>query len=267
MIHSKTTEPLSFCYAVKYATNQSCRYDYSDSPRPCHNFVFMLEGEGTIKTDNSVFGVKKGDILFIPKNSTYIAQWKATPNCVYHSVHFKFTPSNDRFYGKKITPQRFKVTDFESLYASVETIQSYQYSKNFDFYAYLSAFYQLCSLLFPLVRFNEQSEPKNSVAPAIAYLENNHTEPCTVEKLASLCFLSSSRFFYLFKKQTGLSPIAYKNMFSIQEAALALLLNERKSIEEIAYEYGFESPIYFRRLFKKLTGKTPSQYRKEESLL
>ena len=99
------------------------------------------------------------------------------------------------------------------------------------------------------------------------YLENNYDAHCTVEGLAGLCFLSPSRFFYHFKKETGLSPIAYKNQVCIRHATQTLLLEKHKSIEEVSEEYGFESAVYFRRLFKSVTGKTPTQYRNEETLL
>ena len=42
-----------------------------------------------------------------------------------------------------------------------------------------------------------------------------------------------------------------------------LLFDKNKSIEEISNEFGFDSPIYFRRVFKKLTGKTPTEYRND----
>jgi YesN/AraC family two-component response regulator len=70
----------------------------------------------------------------------------------------------------------------------------------------------------------------------------------------------------LYKQQTGYSPIAYKNRLAIQNASHALLL-ENNSVEAVSEEYGFESPIYFRRLFKKILGTTPTAYRKQAKLM
>ena len=121
--------------------------------------------------------------------------------------------------------------------------------------------------LLPFVEHTHEKPDDNPVAAAIEYLEYHYKEPCKVEDLAELCFLSPSRFFYRFKEQTGFSPIVYKNRLCIRHAAQALLLEKHKSIEEISEEYGFESAVYFRRLFKSVTGKTPTNYRREEALL
>ena len=65
----------------------------------------------------------------------------------------------------------------------------------------------------------------------------------------------------------GVSPIVYKNRLSIQSAAQELLYNKDESIANISKKYGFSSLVYFEQLFKKTTGKSPSQYRKENQLL
>ena len=217
--------------------------------------------------EGSTFEIKKGDILYIPKNSTYICHWKATSNCIFHSVHFNFTPAQDPF-NNKITPIQLLPSDnFATLYENIQTIQQHQYSPSTDAFLYLSAFYQLCGILLPQVKTIDNILPKSNITPALLYLENNYTKPCTVDYLANLCFLSTSRFFYLFKKQVGCSPIAYKNKLAIQKISQNLILDKNKNIETIAAEYGFASSIYFTRLFKKLMGKTPSEYRKNEQLI
>ena len=45
-----------------------------------------------------------------------------------------------------------------------------------------------------------------------------------------------------------------------------LLATTEKTVAEIAYEVGFSSPSYFRRVFRKYTGMTPSAYRKSGGL-
>ena len=267
MFNSQNIVETSFYSSVKYTSSKDYRSDYSTVPRPCHNFVFMLEGEGCILTEDSTFQIKKGDILYIPQNSTYIANWSAAPNCIFHSVHFKFSLTTDPFIGKKIPIQLLPCNQFEKLYESVKTIQQYQTSKTTDTFLASSAFYYLCGVLLLNIKINDIVLPESNITPAVVYLQQNYAKNCKIDNLASLCYLSQSRFFYLFKKQVGCSPITYKNTIAIQKAAQALLLHKDKSIEAIAFEYGFDSPIYFRRLFKRLIGKTPSQYRKEEQLI
>lgn len=267
MLNEKILENFAFCMAVKYQSNKDYCCDYLKIPRPCNNLAFVLEGEGSIMSDNVTINVKKGDVLFIPKNSTYISNWIAKPNCVFYSVHFNFLPALDPFDEKNVPVQVIPNDDFDKLVSAVKTLQANQRSKNLDSYLSLSAFYYLCGTLLPNAKTNEKPNHESNIAPALLYLENNSTKPCSIEQLASLCYLSPSRFFYLFKKKMGCTPITYKNKITIQKISQALFFYKDKSIESIAREYGFESTIYFTRLFKKLTGKTPSQFRKDKMLI
>ncbi|KAI9129273.1 GlxA family transcriptional regulator [Acaryochloris sp. CCMEE 5410] len=63
-----------------------------------------------------------------------------------------------------------------------------------------------------------------------------------------------------FKTATGSTLIEYLQNLRIEEAKHQLETND-KSVESICYEVGYEDVSFFRRLFKRLTGMTPSQYR------
>lgn len=82
-----------------------------------------------------------------------------------------------------------------------------------------------------------------------------------MEILAKKCFLSESRFYYLFKKTTGFSPVDYKNYMKINHAVNDLLTGA--TLEEICDTYSICSPSYFRRLLKKFTGKSTSELKKD----
>lgn len=266
-MNEKILENFSFCLAVKYQKNKDYTCDFSKIPRPCHNLAFILEGEGRIISDDITLNVKKGDILFIPKNSTYISKWLAKPNSAFLSVHFNFMPTVNPFNDKNVPVQLLPNDNFDQLLSAVQTIQTYQRTNDLTSFLYLSAFYYLCGTLLPKVKTIQKAHYESNITPAISYLENNSTSPCSIEQLANLCYLSPSRFFYLFKKKMGCTPITYKNKITIQKISQALLFYKDKSIESIAHEHGFESSIYFTRLFKRLTGKTPSQFRKDKMLI
>ena len=267
MDYTKNISGLSFCSSVIYETNKDYTRDYSSAPRPWHNISFMLEGRGTVITADGSIEIKKGDILYIPQGCEYISNWSAEPRCVYHTVHFGLSLSCDPFRDKIVKAQLLPNGDFASLYELARELHRYRNTSGVDSLKFLSAFYNLCAALLPSAVAEDENKPASSIAPAIEYLENNFREPCKVDYLASLCHISESRFFYLFKKSMGCSPISYKNKIAVQKAAQALVLERNAGIERIAFEYGFESPIYFRRIFKRITGKTPSAYRKEEGMI
>lgn len=267
MFYAEPQKTLSLLLSLKYSYSKDTDFDYSSSPRPCHNFAFMLQGEGVIFSNGEKFSVKAGDILFIPKGSLYIARWIAQPKVIFHSLHFSFSPNNDPMQGKKLTVQSLANDDFQNLYSLLQEIERTQFSKSEDSFFALSSFYAICGKLLPRLQSPSEKQISSAILPAVRFLERNYSAEISVDTLATLCFLSSGRFYHLFKEQLGVSPIVYKNRLAVSYAAQALLYYPEKSIKAIAEEHGFPNLIYFERIFKKQTGKTPSAYRKEKSLL
>lgn len=82
----------------------------------------------------------------------------------------------------------------------------------------------------------------------------------TVKYFAEKVHLTPNYFGDLIKKETGKSAQEYIQLKLI-ERAKSLIVQSHKNMSEIAYELGFQYPQHFGRLFKKLTGITPHQYR------
>lgn len=131
-----------------------------------------------------------------------------------------------------------------------------------SYFLSVSYSYQLLDDIFK--RLNTASKPISytTIEPAIEYIENNYAKGISIDTLAGLCHCSESGFFKLFKKSTGVTPIAYKHNIMIQHA-LDLLSHTTLSIEEISSQTGFSSTNYFRKIFIKLTGKTPKELRQK----
>ena len=72
--------------------------------------------------------------------------------------------------------------------------------------------------------------------------------------------LSANYFGDLVKKETGKSAQEYIQL-TIIDRAKELLLNSNRSVSEIAYMLGFKYPHHLSRLFKKVTGVSPNEYR------
>jgi AraC-like DNA-binding protein len=97
-----------------------------------------------------------------------------------------------------------------------------------------------------------------SQAKGIMYRNINGSIDLT--EIASALGISYSKFRIDFKKQTGVSPLQYHLLLKIEKSK-ELLLNTHKSQKEIAFELGFESDVYFNRLFKRKTGLAPGRFR------
>ena len=72
--------------------------------------------------------------------------------------------------------------------------------------------------------------------------------------------LSPNYFGDLIKKETGKSAQEYVQLTTIDRAK-ELLTEGSRSVSEIAYELGFKYPHHLSRLFKKVVGYTPNEYK------
>jgi AraC-like DNA-binding protein len=98
------------------------------------------------------------------------------------------------------------------------------------------------------------------VNKAIAFMQDHIHDLITLEQLSTVSALSSSHLNYLFKKSTRHAPIDYFLRIKIQAACRDLAFSDLPN-KDIAALYGIEDPYYFSRLFKKITGFSPQQYR------
>lgn len=99
------------------------------------------------------------------------------------------------------------------------------------------------------------------VRNAQEWLEKHFTVAQPVEEMMKRSRLAARTFKRRFLKATGQTPLAYVQRLRIEDAKRRLERTE-SSIEEIAWQSGYEDPAFFRRLFKRLTGLAPGAYRK-----
>jgi AraC-like DNA-binding protein len=100
----------------------------------------------------------------------------------------------------------------------------------------------------------------NTINKIINYLQEHPEETLTVANAAELIHISPSSFTHLFKEATGQSFRQYQIHNKIQ-AAKKMIENDRNmQISDIAYKLGYEDPLYFSKVFKKIVGVSPSKF-------
>jgi AraC-like DNA-binding protein len=80
------------------------------------------------------------------------------------------------------------------------------------------------------------------------------------EEVAQVANLSTEAFCRYFKTRTMKTYTTFLNEVRVSQASRLLINNRDKSISEICFETGFSNISNFNRVFKRITGKTPSQY-------
>ena len=100
-----------------------------------------------------------------------------------------------------------------------------------------------------------------TVYSAIKYMDQFYKDPISIEDLSSRLGVSISCLIDRFKKETGKTPNAYLCDLRIQKAK-RLLRSQQHTICEVAEMVGIPDANYFVKCFRKITGVTPSSYRK-----
>lgn len=96
------------------------------------------------------------------------------------------------------------------------------------------------------------------------FIDHHYTEVITADSLASLANMSKGYLFRAFKKAYAQPPATYQQQLRL-EAAKTLLRATALRCHEVALRCGYENIQFFHRLFKRATGLTPGQYRKQST--
>lgn len=91
------------------------------------------------------------------------------------------------------------------------------------------------------------------------FFESNMQASVSIDDLCSHLGVSKPKLYRMLKEITDYSPVDIMNLIKLRKA-VSLMLNERKTISEAAYETGFNSPSYFTKLFVRYYGEKPSDY-------
>lgn len=100
------------------------------------------------------------------------------------------------------------------------------------------------------------------ITKAKQYIQEHFAEDLSLGQVAAAVHTSTFYFCKLFKKSTGINFTEYVSR-TRTEKAKNLLLNPNLRVSEIAYEVGFQSLTHFNRIFKKIVGQSPTEYRNQ----
>ena len=121
-----------------------------------------------------------------------------------------------------------------------------------------ATFYEILSLLDE----NEKPYCRSVFSEVLGYIANNINAPyIDLPETANKFGYSADYFHHKFRRETGMSPKRYIALLKINSAK-ELLLNSNLTVEQVANKTGFNDPNYFTRFFKKETGYTPMNFRK-----
>lgn len=128
-----------------------------------------------------------------------------------------------------------------------------------DYYSMLNYFAESVHVLED--HSGGQNRCSREIVKALQYIQSYYPDSLTLPQIAQIAGLSPNYFSSLFKKEMGSSFLEYLNRYRI-EKSMELLLNTSLKTYEIAWKCGFSDEGYFGKTFKKYTGMTPNEYKK-----
>jgi AraC-like DNA-binding protein/ligand-binding sensor protein len=118
---------------------------------------------------------------------------------------------------------------------------------------------QLSALINQIVLEHQNAEPP-LVQKAREYIQQHKSEPLSLAAVAQASGASVFHFCKVFKKTTGLKFTDYVARVRLEDAK-SQLLNPSRRISEVAYDVGFQSLTQFNRMFKRVFGQSPTEFR------
>ena len=113
-------------------------------------------------------------------------------------------------------------------------------------------------------RLPQKPEDYAGISLVMEYIDRHYTEKIPQSDLVMISHMSSTKLKSLFRRFTS-STITDYIMGRKVDRAEHLLSETRSSVEEVSRAVGFETPTGFATSFKRRTGMTPSEYRKQMS--
>lgn len=126
----------------------------------------------------------------------------------------------------------------------------------------LEIFAQHLAMLGNQVFFQQKNAEPPVIKRAKEYIIEHQTEELSLGQVARAVNTSTFYFCKIFKKFTGINFTDFLSRVRIEKAK-NLLLNPNLRVSEIAFEVGFQSLTHFNRVFKRILGQSPTEYREQ----
>lgn len=236
----------------------------SEETSECNILYYVYDGAVQILFNEQIITVFKGQALLIGKNiffqqfhlnQTGFYQILMAPLITYHQVH---EWNND----PKSLYRIFDVEQDEQLYQNICEKLLYENKNTVSSPEIMDSLLEsLLSILWKNFTFFS-AQQTNFVLAAKFYIEKHFRENLTLTEIANHVNVSVYHLAHTLKEEIGSSPIQYA-IHCRMECAKKQLNETNLSIQQIALDLGYDNPNYFNLLFKKMTGKSPGKYRKE----
>lgn len=234
-----------------------------------HNFsecLFILDGIGEITAGETVYRLSRGQMIFHPPMEFH--RVRNDSNAPLHILIFSFEADPCEIKDHRILafPDMVRIRDLvenlRSLFV-MEKIRLLEPLPDVTPYALQKAVSRLENYLISLFEQKEDFpvSPEDKVSElyscAVTVMYQNLTSRLSANEIAALCGMSVSSMQKLFLKYAGIGMIKYYNNLRMHRARR--LLEDGRSVKEVAVSLGYDDQNYFSTAYKRHFGSPPSQ--------
>lgn len=230
--------------------------------------LFCLDGFGTLDLSDAKHRIGRGMIAVLRPFEFHAYEADEAQPWSYYWLHFNGTMAQQYYElltagGKNIcvktSPDIRFIQSFERILSIFHEGHAYKMLVQAA-----GAMHQLLGDLYGLLcdRGSAQESTKSRVERTLEVMQQNLNMHVSIHELASMANMSHAYYVLQFRRHTGESPRSYFSKLKIAKACEYLRKTDGK-IENIAHLVGYEDPFYFCRLFKRIVGRTPTEYRRD----
>lgn len=243
---------------------------HTNSRSGLHSYLFFIvkSGQGTLIYENKEYALTKGDCVFIDCNTSY----SHTPSDKLWTlswVHFYGSnmPGIYQKYLDRGGRPCFKSKNLEEYLLLLNQI--YDIASSDDYIRDMRIYEKLSSLLTYLMEDSWRNAPetkhpagKRNLQDVKKYIDSHFNEKISLDELADKFFINKFYLTRIFKEQFDVSISRYIMLQRITYAKRQLRFTDH-SMEEIALACGLNDANYFSRVFHKIEGMSPGEYRRQ----
>jgi AraC-like DNA-binding protein len=232
-------------------------------------FFIVTNGSGSLNYDGEEHELHAGDCVFIDckkaysqsssKDDLWSLKWAHFYGFNLRGIYAKYIERGGQpvFTPKDSTPLSDILTQLLELSSSEEHIRDMKINEKIT---------SLLTLIMAESWHPENNTPRNglkkqSLHNVKVYLDEHYKEKITLDSLSDQFYINKFYLTRMFKEQFGATVLSYLDQVRITHAKHLIRFSDM-TIENIGREVGIDDGAYFNRVFKKVEGVTPGEYRR-----